>query len=74
MPICEDTDGLAAILGHEIAHNIAHHAGEEMSMRWVLFSIGLAVSVVFNISHQLIDKLLDIGYSKPGSRKQEVRV
>jgi predicted Zn-dependent protease len=25
LPICRDDDGIAAVLGHEIAHNVAHH-------------------------------------------------
>lgn len=74
IPICKDEDGLAAILGHEIAHNVAHHTGETLSSRWIVFALGLGVSYLFDISHQLVNSLLDIGYSKPGSRKQEVRV
>jgi hypothetical protein len=43
LPIAKTDDGLAAILGHEIAHNIARHQAENMSrmiplqvLRWAL--------------------------------------
>lgn len=25
LPLCKDEDGVAAVLGHEIAHVVAHH-------------------------------------------------
>lgn len=71
IPLCENDDGLASILGHEIAHNIAHHVSESMSTRWVLIALAYAISVYFNLPHGLIDRVLDIGYQKPGSRRQE---
>ena len=31
LPITQDEDGLAAVVGHEVAHAIAHHGGERIS-------------------------------------------
>lgn len=33
--ICRNEDALAAVLGHEIAHNTASHAAERLSAAWV---------------------------------------
>jgi Zn-dependent protease with chaperone function len=30
LPITKNDEGLAAVLGHEIAHNLAHHSAERM--------------------------------------------
>lgn len=33
--VCRNEDALAAVLGHEIAHNTASHAAERLSAAWV---------------------------------------
>lgn len=33
--VCRNADALAAVLGHEIAHNTASHAAERLSAAWV---------------------------------------
>ncbi len=46
-PIALDTGGLATVMGHEVAHALAHHAAERMS-QGVLFQVigtGLAVAL-----------------------------
>ena len=36
LPICKDDAGLAVVLGHEVAHAIAHHGSERMSQQMLL--------------------------------------
>jgi predicted Zn-dependent protease len=35
MPICKDEEGVAVVMGHEVAHAIANHGGERMSTQMV---------------------------------------
>lgn len=73
LPIAQDENGLAAVLGHEIAHVVAHHPAERMSGS-VIALIGIAaISLLFDVSGQLPSILMNMLYSLPNSRKQEVR-
>jgi predicted Zn-dependent protease len=35
LPICQDDTGVAVVMGHEVAHAIAHHGAERMSQQMV---------------------------------------
>lgn len=71
LDICQGDDGLAAVLGHEIAHNLAHHAGEKMSQLWFVVPLAVALAYTLDISGQLAQFAVDLALSRPGSRKQE---
>ena len=36
LPVCESDDGLAVVMGHEIAHAIARHGNERMSQQMLI--------------------------------------
>jgi Zn-dependent protease with chaperone function len=72
LPICEDEDGLAAVLGHEIAHVVARHPAERMSNSFLTLGAVFAVSLLFDVSGQLSSLLVNLMYSLPNSRSQEV--
>lgn len=74
LPICETEDGLAAVLGHEIAHNLAHHLAERMSQYWMITPFVFVLEVSFGVPFFFSRILLDLAFSKPGGRRQEVRV
>ena len=73
LPICGGEDGLATVLGHEIAHNVAHHSAENVSRASLLLPFVYAVSLLFDVSGSFTYFILDYIYQKPGSRKQEVQ-
>jgi metalloendopeptidase OMA1, mitochondrial len=72
LPICQDEDGLAAVLGHEIGHVVMRHNSERMSKAQVLFVLAQAMDLVlgidFGISRLIMTYLLDL----PNSRTQEL--
>lgn len=72
IPICGNEDGLAAVLGHEIAHNVAHHASERMSQSLILLTLVVLLAWSLGVPDTASQMLLDIGFLRPGSRKQEV--
>ncbi|KAJ1513767.1 hypothetical protein HMI56_001806 [Coelomomyces lativittatus] len=71
LPICQDEDGLAVVLGHEIAHQFARHSAEKMSFTKILFILQLTLSLVFDTSMYLSQFLTQMLLSLPFSRKME---
>jgi metalloendopeptidase OMA1, mitochondrial len=79
LPITEDDDRLAAVLGHEVSHAIARHGGERVS-QGLLVQVGLAATQVALARNdpaavQQVTALLGagatVGLLLPWSRTQE---
>jgi len=71
IPVAKDEDGLAAILGHEIAHVVARHNAERYSSMKVLLAFATLLEVLgldVGIARLFTTFLLDL----PNSRKQEL--
>ena len=70
--VCSDDDGLAAVLGHEIAHNFAHHLGEKLTRYIGVGILAVAAGFLFDASLQTSSSLLNLILTLPNSRKAEV--
>ena len=80
LPITKNTNGLAAVMGHEIAHAVAKHSVERAS-RGVLLKTGTSLIDIFSggklsqvnraTCMDTVGLLSQIGIMNPFSRKQE---
>lgn len=79
LPVAKDTAGLAAVLGHEVGHAIAHHGAERMSQAMGAQAIGTVLAVGLsgtdpnsaNAIMQLYGLGAQVGVLLPWSRTQE---
>ncbi len=79
LPVCEDANGLAVVLGHEIAHAVARHGNERMSQLLLVQLGGMALSEALSEQPQLTQQLAliafgvgtQVGVLLPYSRIQE---
>ncbi|KAJ3087324.1 hypothetical protein HK102_011357, partial [Quaeritorhiza haematococci] len=71
LPIVGDEDGMAAVLGHEIAHQVARHSAEKLSYLKVLIFFQLVLSLFMDPRLIFNRVFLEFGLMMPFSRKME---
>lgn len=52
MPVCQDENGIAVVMGHEIAHAVAQHGNERLSQQLAIQMGGLALSEALKTQKQ----------------------
>ncbi|GAA5845019.1 hypothetical protein JCM3766R1_004850 [Sporobolomyces carnicolor] len=71
LPVAKDEDGLAVILGHEIAHQVARHSAERLSSMKVLVALSYLLTTTLGIDLGLSQVLLNLVMTLPNSRQNE---
>jgi predicted Zn-dependent protease len=79
LPVCQGESGIAVVMGHEVAHAIAHHGNERMSQQMVAQAGGQVVDFALSTKTPLTRQLFDQAYGYgaqygvilPFSRKHE---
>ncbi|KAJ3395818.1 hypothetical protein HDU92_004831 [Lobulomyces angularis] len=71
LPICRDADGLAAVLGHEIGHEVARHISEKLSFQKVILFFELLLSMFIDPRVVFNSGFLELAILNPFSRKME---
>ncbi|KAG5363428.1 Mitochondrial metalloendopeptidase OMA1 [Yarrowia sp. B02] len=70
LPICGDDDGLATVLAHETAHQVARHTAEKLSWAPIYMLVGFALYAVTGsdaFNRFIVSSLME----KPSSRHME---
>ena len=62
MPVCEDDNGVAAVMAHEIAHAIARHGNERLSQQLALQLGGMALSVALEKEKETTQQLAMLAF------------
>ena len=80
LPICKNDDGIAAVMGHEIAHAVAKHSVERAS-RGVVLNVGTRLVDIVSggkisnvnrvVGMDTVGLIQQIGIMNPFNRKQE---
>ncbi|RKO97766.1 hypothetical protein CAUPRSCDRAFT_6002 [Caulochytrium protostelioides] len=71
LPLVRDEAGMAAVLAHEMAHQVARHAAEKVSQAKLVLWGRLMMAVLFDPNLARSTALLDLGVLKPHSRRTE---
>ncbi|KAF9163625.1 hypothetical protein DFQ27_001101 [Actinomortierella ambigua] len=71
LPIAANEDGLATVLGHEVAHQLARHSAEKLSFAKLVMLAGIVISAVLDPSYTTQQLIMHFGMMLPFSRKCE---
>ncbi|KAF8970905.1 peptidase family M48-domain-containing protein [Flammula alnicola] len=71
LPVCQDEEGLAAVLSHEIGHVVARHTAERMSSQTISWALLILLSTLLGANMSLTNFFQTLLLDLPNSRTQE---
>lgn len=74
LPITKDDAGLAAVIGHEVGHVLAHHSAERVSQQMIAQGLGGALAQGLGANPQVGQQVVGLavqGLQLPWGRQQE---
>ncbi|KAJ3411897.1 hypothetical protein HDV05_001532 [Chytridiales sp. JEL 0842] len=71
LPIVKNEDGLAAVIGHEVAHQVARHSAEKLSWVKVIVLAQIFMSFFFDPGFLFNRLFMELGVMLPFSRASE---
>ncbi|EGW35641.1 uncharacterized protein SPAPADRAFT_53830 [Spathaspora passalidarum NRRL Y-27907] len=69
IPICQDDNGLATVLSHELSHQLAQHSSEQLSYKPIYTLLSILLCTITGVP--AVRELLTLGFSLPASREME---
>lgn len=70
LPVCENDDGLATVLSHELSHQLARHSSEQLSKAPIYMALSLVLYALTG-SDSLNAFLINSALKMPASREME---
>lgn len=62
MPVCEDDNGVAVVMGHEMAHALARHGNERMSQQLAVQLGGMTLAVAMQEKPEMTQQIFLASY------------
>ncbi|KIX05869.1 uncharacterized protein Z518_03842 [Rhinocladiella mackenziei CBS 650.93] len=71
LKVCQNEAGLASVLSHEMAHNVAHHAAERLSRSGFTLLASMIFVLFLGIDRGISNSITQLVLEFPNSRTQE---